>query len=474
MKHKLLIVLITSFCSVTSFAQVSDTTIFTFADFYEIVINNHPLAKQAKLLSQQGAQEVRLARGNFDPKIGFSWDRKDFKDTEYYNIINANLKIPTWFGLTPEVGIDQNTGEYLNPESYISPSTDNQQLFAGLSASIGKGLFIDQRRATLQQAKLFSQMMEAEQIKELNKLLLTAAKDYWEWYFAYNNYRVLQQNVVLAEDIFKRTKLGFTYGEVAMIDTIQAKTNLLTRKSELITADIERNKASLKLATHLWDENRNPLELRENARPEDIIISEISEKLLTELVEAARQNHPELIKLRLKNESLGIERRLAIENLKPQLDVKYLMLDQPFSPDFNSTGISLTDNYKYGIDFSIPLFLRKERAKIKQTELKIIDNNFEQDYQERVIINTINGSYIELINTSIISIQQTEMVRNYQLIVDAERLNLSNGESDLFKLNIQLDKFLESQSKLIKTLSTYQKNLAELYWISGVTNLGLD
>lgn len=87
-------------------------------------------------------------------------------------------------------------------------------------------------------------------------------------------------------------------------------------------------------------------------------------------------------------------------------------------------------------------------------------------------MNTINGEYAGLIATGDIIDQQLQMVDSYQWIVAAERLNLQNGESDLFKINLQVDKLIESQSKLLKLQSTYQKNVANLYWAAGVTNLG--
>ena len=63
---------------------------------------------------------------------------------------------------------------------------------------------------------------------------------------------------------------------------------------------------------------------------------------------------------------------------------------------------------------------------------------------------------------------------NYLLILQAERLNILNGESDLFKLNIQMDKLIESQSKLFKLQSSYQKDVTALYWAVGIAYLGIE
>lgn len=459
----------------TSVVIPDTSVVLTFDEFYSLVIENHPVVKQANLLPQSAAQELRLARGSFDPKLEGEFDFKNFKDKDYYNKLDASLKIPLWFPIDPKVGLERNVGdEFLNDENSISSTTDYRQIYAGVSVPIGQGLFIDNRRAMVRKAQLLQDMAEADQVKEINKILLTATKDYWEWYFAYNNYLLMQQSITLAQDIFDRTLVAYRYGESAPIDTVQAKINLLNRITTMQQANIARIQSSLVLANHLWTAQGAPLELEDNVRPQNPEIQFLEDALLKQLVELALENHPEIRKLQLKNKSLGVDLKLAKENLKPRLDVGYYLLDQPIDTEWNQNFIGFDDNYKLGVDFSFPIFLRKERAKLAQTKLKITDNTYEQNFAQRTIMNEVNGQYYAAVTTASILGQQQEMVNNYQLILTAERLNLANGESDLFKLNIQMDKLIESQSKLLKLQSSYQKDVATLYWAAGVTNLGFE
>ncbi|MGB3467896.1 MAG: TolC family protein [Cyclobacteriaceae bacterium] len=453
-------------------AQDSLTSVLTFDTYYQLVLENHPVVSQANLLPEQAKQQLRLARGSFDPKLEGSWEYKDLNDTEYFNLLDVSLKIPTWFPVNPKVGFERNRGEFLNPENFISEKTGNEQIYAGISVPLGRGLFIDNRRAVVRQATIFQDMAEAEQIKAINKILLTATKDYWEWYNAYENYRLMLQSIGIAEDIFNRTQQAFIYGEAAMIDTVQAKITLQKRIIDYEQAKIERLEAALELSNHLWTEEGRPLELQENVVPERFVQITLDEGLLQELYLAARDNHPELLKLRLKINSLQIDQSLARENFKPQIDVSYTILDQPFTPNGETTDITFRDNFKVGVDFSFPVFLRKERAKLRQTEFKILDSEYELDFSERRIINNINARYNIVLTTINLIREQSGMVRNYELIVNAERLNLLQGESDLFKLNAQLDKLIESQTKLFKLRSQFKKDVAELYWIAGIRNLG--
>ncbi|MCU0398946.1 MAG: TolC family protein [Cyclobacteriaceae bacterium] len=446
---------------------------FTLESFYFMVMENHPVAKQAALLSDMAKQEIRLARGNFDPKIEVQYLTKNFKDTEYYRLFDGVVKFPTLFPVDPKIGVERNKGQYLNPERYISDEFDYQQFYAGVSLPLGKGLITDERRIALKQAELFQQMTEAEQIKMINKLLLEAAKDYWGWYNAYYHYRLLNRGAAVAFEIFRRTKINAEQGEAAVIDTIQAKITWQQRIIEQQEALLDFQNTGIVLSTYLWDSLGNPLALLPNLAPilEKDMLSMSAEEL-NALAEQARANHPELRKLSVKLMQLENERRLANEFLKPRLDLNYNFINQPFDPNFN-TNLNWGEDYKFGLDFSFPVLIRKERAKLAQTRLKISGTEYERNLTERQIINEINTAYNALTNTAAILVNLSDMVNNYERLLFAELLNFENGESDLFKINVQQEKLIQSQTKLVKLLSDYEKQKAMLYWAAGVRNLGL-
>ena len=111
---------------------------------------------------------------------------------------------------------------------------------------------------------------------------------------------------------------------------------------------------------------------------------------------------------------------------------------------------------------------------INQLKFKIQDNNLELTFKERQILNLVNARFNAVGTTMRLITQQDAMVSNFERIVQAERLNLRLGESDLFKLNAQLEKLIESQAKLIKLRASYQKDIAELYWAAGINRLGFE
>ncbi|MCD9017886.1 TolC family protein [Parachryseolinea silvisoli] len=448
---------------------------FTLENFYEVILRYHPVARQANLLPEVARQEIRLARGQFDPKLEAQYLLKQYKGTEYYRLFDAALKASTRSPVTPFVGLERNTGQYLNPEHYISGEYDYKQLYAGITVPLGQGLLTDERRTALRQAELYRTLLEAEQVKMMNKLLLEAAKAYWSWYHSYYNYRLATNTLSVAGEIFRRTKSNFEGGEAAPIDTVQAKITYLERAVSRQEAYTDYRNNGLAVSTFLWDSLGNPVELLPHHVPvQETAVFTLTPAALQALLDQAKANHPELRKLNVKLQQLVYDQRLAAEFLKPKLNASYYMLNQPFSPEGSSGAFTWDDNMKLGVDFSFPIFLRKERSKVAQLKLKVANTEYDRELTSRQIINDLQAAYNQLLNNGIVLQQQQQMVEHYHRLMSAELTNLENGESDLFKINVQQEKLFQAESKLIKIMAEYEKQKAVLYWSAGVRPLGAE
>lgn len=458
----------------TLLTPYDSATRFGLNDLFAVVTANHPVARQASLLSESARQELRLARGSFDPKVQMQYLVKQNEGVEYYRIVNGGVKIPTRIAIDPSIGVEQNRGAYLNPERYIGSPTDYTQFYAGVSMPVGRGLFIDERRAMLNQAALMKGLNEAEQVKIVNKLLLEAAKEYWNWFYATANYQLIRKNRQIAQDIMSRIKTSYTYGEVSLVDTVQASITVQQRTVDLLEAKVNLDNARLAVSTYLWDGAGYPMELRESHIPvyEPEEAAWLNPDRVSELRDNALNNHPEIRKISIKIKQLEIDRKLATEFLKPEINLSYYFLNKPF--DYSGLNNDRWgDNYKFGVDFSMPVFLRKERSKLALTKLKITNSTYQRSDAQRSIRVEIDQAYNRLVTLRQIITSQQLMVDSYNRIVNAELLNLAEGESDLFKINVQLEKLLQSQSKLLKQLAELEKEKVYFLWASGVTNLDI-
>ena len=64
-----------------------------------LVLENHPLAKQAEIQGETGAQYLRASRGAFDPYLAAVWDAKQFAGKNYWQVFEGSLRVPTWYGV---------------------------------------------------------------------------------------------------------------------------------------------------------------------------------------------------------------------------------------------------------------------------------------------------------------------------------------------------------------------------------------
>ncbi len=111
------------------------------AEFIQIVRNYHPIAKQANLLMERARAELTASRAGFDPVFLMSSDRKTFDGKNYYQYANPEIKIPTWFGIEVKAGLENNLGDFNNPEM-----TSGKSSYLGVSVPLGKNLLMDKRQ----------------------------------------------------------------------------------------------------------------------------------------------------------------------------------------------------------------------------------------------------------------------------------------------------------------------------------------
>lgn len=441
-----------------------DTTVFALRDLYEQMRRNHPIVKLANLYPRIAEEEIRIARGNFDPKLEANYVQKTLKDKFYYSYWDSRLKAPIWIGEL-KAGYELNEGELINTEN---KSPREGLMYAGISIPLGQNLVIDARRAVLRQAKFMQQMAEAERIKELNKLFFSATKNYWEWFFAYRQLHFVQEGYRLADERYKFIRQRIAFGEGANIDSVEARITLQERTVQLRQAEIDFKNAGIVLSNHLWQEGNIPLELPENAIPENLAaIEKIGEARLNELLAFAQENHPEIQKIRFKMAQLDIERKFQQDRFKPQINLNYNLLAGYNPMKIEASNEYFANNYKIGFDFSFPILLRKERGKLNQVRFKLDQNRFDQTQTSREISNQIKTTYNELLLLEQNITLQEAMVSNQRTLTNAEYQKFRNGESSVFLINARETKLIEMQIKLLALQTKYEKAKVMLRWAAG-------
>lgn len=443
-----------------------EKVILGFQDYMNIVKNHHPIAAQAEIEIKMGDAAVLMSRGGFDPKLFTEVSQKYFKGDQYYGLLDGGVKIPTWFGIELYAAYERNVGINLNPEN-LNPI--NGLMYSGISLSLGQGLFIDKRRADLRQAQIFQKISAEERRVILNELLLEAAKAYWDWFAAYHIREIYREALVLAEIRLEATKQSVVLGERPAIDTVEATILVQNRKISLQETELSFANQTAMLSVFLWADGFIPVELNPTTSPQAITETQSSlleDDMLLPIIDLAVENHPELKQANLKVAEIEIEKRWKKEQLKPVLNLKYNFLTEPVGRN-PYDGISFNNN-TWGLEFGMPLLLRRERGDLKMTELKLQDAERTLETKQAVLIYKANAALNELATTKEQILVYQNAVENYDKLLQGELRLFEVGESSVFMVNMREIGYIDAQVKLTELVSKNRKASQTLEYSLGI------
>ena len=455
MKSKL-IYFILFICSNLSVFGQDTMTEFSFNEFLGYVKKYHPLVKQADLKLNEAQANLMLARGAFDPKIEVEYNEKQFKTSEYYSILNSSFKIPTWYGIELKAGFDNTEGIYVNPENTL-PNSGLTSL--GIAVPIGQGLFINQRMTDIRKAKIARNLNAAERNLQAIEIIYEAAVSYMNWKRSFEEVKLYENYIQNALIRYKGIATLINEGDKPAIDSIEAGIVVKTRQLNLEDAKLKLTKAKLELSNYLWLENNIPLELNDNLRPEDFLTNTIKETLqINELAPIDLDNHPKIKALDAKIAMLKVDRKLKANALLPKLDLSYNYLSEP----------SYIDNYRFedykiGLNFSFPLFLRKERGSLKLADLKIQDSEFNLQFERKNLENKIKSQQQEIVSLEKQQEYNDKLVKDFTKLLNAEDRLFEMGESSLFIINSRENSLVSSQLNEIALENRYLNALISIY-----------
>lgn len=443
----------------TAVGQSLDTTVLSFSEYMGYVKKFHPIVKQADLVINESEAELMKARGMFDPKLAVDTERKVFKDTEYFDKLDATFKIPTWYGIELKANFEQNDGTFLNPEANVP--TDGLYS-AGVSVSLAQGLLINKRMAAVKQAKLFRKQAKADRDILVSNILSEAAKSYLDWLRKYNEVKIYENFLQNAEFRFNSIKRSVINGDMAAIDSTEARITKNTRKLALIKARVQFTQATLELSNFLWLDDRTPLEVQATVIPQVNITGEIDTTLGTSELNdnlANLDNHPKLLSLDYKYQIQKVDRNLKLNNLLPQVDFQYNFLTE--TP--NLLNSFSTSAYKSGLSVRFPLFLRKERGDLKFAKIKLQNTRYEIDATRLTIKNKISGIESELESFTSQNVINRTIVEDYEKMLSAEERKFSIGESSLFLVNSRESKLMEARLKAVALENKFFNTKVKLF-----------
>jgi len=436
----------------------SDSLVLTYQEFVDNIIAYHPLAEKARLKLQYGDAQMMSAKGSLDPVIDASWNSKELDDKLYYEKLKTKLKFQTALGITFSGGYENTDGLYLNPEN----KTDEYGLWSlGLEMDVLNGLLTNERNTAIRQAHEYHKLYKNEQDMLLNDLLYNALYAYHTWQMYYYSMEILTENIAIAHSNNENTRNAFFMGEKTAMDTLESSIAYREAISLYNKNEMYLVKSRQKLENYLWF-NGKAIALQAEVKPESYDAFYNYEWAMHDSV--AINNHPLILASVNKLSLSEIEQRLKREKLKPKLKVKYNAL-LTTSDDIRIHSFDLSD-YKLGVGFSMPLFLRSERASVRKGQLKIQELELDLAFKKNELVNKAEASRMQqaILKEQIDIYEQN--AANYQRLLEGENEKFRYGESSVFLLNKRQEKYINGKLKLTEAHVNYRLELLRYLYLS--------
>lgn len=449
--------------ALTGIAQQLELRLFTLDSFMQQVKKYHPIAKQANIQVDKADAGLLSAKGSFDPTIVFDASRKTFDGKSYYFYTNLEFTIPLPIG-NLKAGLENNGGDLLNSEI-----TKGKTSYLGLEIPLLKGLLLDKRRAVLQQAKLFRLQSDQQRLIILNDLFFQAYNTYWQWAASYQQYKTYTKFTEIADKRLRLIRIAFVNGDKAMMDTVEAFTQLQNYQLLQAEAILKWNNTVLELNNYLWSDHETGYQLQAHYLPDSAQFSTgMAYQNAEEWIEQSALQNPALRIYDYKMNSLEVERKLKFQNLLPYFSLKANLLNKDYYALKNLSSNFIQNNYQLGINFAIPLFLREARGDYKLTQLKIKETRLEWINKRQLTDNKIRSYFTDL-NSLLTQLQITKSIyRNYESLLRSEELKFAQGESSLFLVNTREIKLIELIQKKIELSVKCFKAYSAIQWAAGV------
>ncbi|MEP7317176.1 MAG: TolC family protein, partial [Panacibacter sp.] len=341
--------------------------------------------------------------------------------------------------------------------------------YLGIEVPLAKGLLMDKRRAALQQAKIFRNQSEQERLQVINNLLFDAYNAYWQWAGSYELYAVYTKYLQLSSERFRLVNIAYKNGDRAAMDTLEAFTQI--QNFEMLQADalMKINDASLELSNYLWQENDSAYQLPKQYVPDTVQFAvSLAPQPLEQIVTQAAVENPALRNYNYKLDALEVERKLKFQSLLPQINAKANLLNKDYNVLKGVDAAFIQNNYKWGIDFKMPLFLREGRGDCRASKLKIAETNYALNAKRWEVENKIRSYYNQATQLQNQLQLAQSAYNNYGSLLRQEELKFRNGESALFMVNTRENKVIETAQKLIELRIKYQKAYYAVLWAAGL------
>lgn len=429
------------------------------------VETTHPKLRGALLNQQIAAAKVQEKLGAFDPQLGVgsTYQRYNSSSTpgKPLDYVSNGIVVAR----TDPSGIKWEGG-WLNtqgfPKSPASSTGDVGEFFVQAKVPFLRGAGINEKVVAVDQADLMEKrVLEDNRVLRL-LTLLDAGSAFLQWNVSVMQWRILQENELLAVERARQVGVRIEAGDLPTIDQVEADTETAKRRELLLKAGRVVQKSALKLALYLWNTRGEPQDVPspEQAPQELPPVQRIEAEEIYALQLEALAHRPEVLQLKLDKSIIELDKSLAENDRLPQLD---LTLRPGYDVGGNGVGFTI----KAGLELVIPLGTRGPDGRRLAAQLKLEKLDIDQVEMLRRILIQVQDAASELEGTAQRLEQASILYSQSKRLEEAERMKFRFGDSTLFLVNARERATLDAALKILELRHEHAQALLLLEAVVG-------
>jgi outer membrane protein TolC len=434
------------------------------------------------------AADVTAAKAVFDPtafaEVGFAKQKEQnrnvlagepvIKNDDFDFNVGLRQSLPT--GGSYELSFSNNRN--FNDSAFFSVVDTSTAYSSDLSLTVIQPLLknfgVDVNRTQIKIAKN-EQEISVDRLRETTMDVITQVQEaYWEVVFTLEDLKVARRSLDLARELADLNRARVRAGVAAPVEVTQAETDVAAREAAVTVAEKSVRDAEDRLKVILnipkggeWGGAILPSDAARFFPVAPELPGAVAEAL-------SKRPQYEVAKIDLSNRELTF--RLARNQLLPDLSFQGGVGLNGLSARDPSYGDSLSNlssgdfyNYSAGLVLSVPLGNRAARAEFMKAQLEVAQARVALHDVELEITAQVREA-VRRINADAKLVQETRAARvlaEEQLRIEQKRLEA--GVSTTFEvLRFQRD-LAAVQSAEVRTLTNYNKSLANFDRVRGVT-----
>ncbi|MGB7208593.1 MAG: TolC family protein [Pyrinomonadaceae bacterium] len=336
--------------------NMTDQKSLTLAEAISLALENNKDIEVTRKNVKIAEFDLKAARGAYEPRFTGQtyYDRSTVPNVSIFSsnrtttqgsfVGNAGLQgyVPR-FGTVLNATFNNQRLTSDNPISILSP-----QLNSSLSFSVTQPLFrgrkFDQPRRAIEVAKRNLSLTDTQFRQRTIDIIANVQRAYWDLTYALRNLQVQRDAVKDAKDQLEHNRRLVKEGQLAPIDILAAETQVANFEQSVYDALNVVGVAENNLK-NMISANGNDALWSKSVTPIDSVDLDPPITTLSQALDAAMQNRPELEINQAQKDINALDQRYYKEQKKPQIDLV---------ASYSSSGIGGTQNPNFSSPFATP------------------------------------------------------------------------------------------------------------------------